>query len=163
MKSAILASGLLNGMQELAALRAKADSLQAEVDRERTAALRQLPAQFGFESPAAFVIAFNAAHAGNGTTARSAKPAARNGKLHVATTADGRPVRPSPRNCGRKSTIFSVRASRASRPSTNTASPSRPLRTSRRKRAWCRSGSNPKSLHKPLTKGWAARSSLSYL
>jgi hypothetical protein len=51
-------------LAEVAALRAKAAELETAFQNERNAALTNLPAQFGYDSPKAFLKAFNAASKG---------------------------------------------------------------------------------------------------
>lgn len=51
-------------MSELAALQAKTVELQKSIEAERTAALRELPAQFGFTNTDDFIAAFRDATRG---------------------------------------------------------------------------------------------------
>lgn len=48
-------------LKELAVLKAKAATLEADIEKERAAALKQLPAEMGFDSLDSFISALNAA------------------------------------------------------------------------------------------------------
>lgn len=70
---------VIEKIQELSALQAKAAKLQAAIETERTAELAALPGKYGYDSVKAFIKALKAA-AGGGRRKRGAGKKAAGGK-----------------------------------------------------------------------------------
>ncbi len=70
---------VIEKIQELSALQAKAAKLQAAIETERTAELAALPGKYGYDSVKAFIKALKAA-AGGGRRKRGAAKKAAGGK-----------------------------------------------------------------------------------
>lgn len=70
---------VIEKIQELSALQAKAAKLQAAIETERTAELASLPGKYGYDSVKAFIKALKAA-AGGGRRKRGAGKKAAGGK-----------------------------------------------------------------------------------